>query len=103
MSSLGKSGSKKRMAMNILSCEYPQIKSLGRILIGSGRLSPAMALKHGYTNVEDYKNGVQKKFSLLELGILKKPSTRLLLINVSISSLSYIRWNLTRYREPMMD
>ncbi|PMD16032.1 alpha/beta-hydrolase [Hyaloscypha hepaticicola] len=44
-------------------------------------LSPAMALKHGYMNIEDYKNGVQKKFSLLELGILEKPSTRLLLIN----------------------
>jgi hypothetical protein len=45
-----------------------------------------MALKHGYTNVEDYKNDVQKKFSLLDLGILEKPSTRLLLINVSLSS-----------------
>ncbi len=44
-----------------------------------------MALKHGYTNVDDYKNGVQKKFSLLEAGILDKPSTRLLLINVSAS------------------
>jgi hypothetical protein len=52
------------------------------------RLSLAMALKHGYTNVEDYKNGVQKKFSLLELGILEKPSTRLLLINVSFSTTS---------------
>ena len=45
-----------------------------------------MALKHGYMNVEDYKNGVQKKFSLLELGILEKPSTRLLLINVSFAA-----------------
>ena len=54
-------------------------------LISVRRLSPAMALKHGYSNVEDYKNGVQKKFSLLELGILEKPSTRLLLINVSLS------------------
>ena len=49
-------------------------------------MSPAMALKHGYTNVEDYKNGVQKKFSLLKLGILEKPSTRLLLINVRFSN-----------------
>lgn len=44
-------------------------------------LSPAMALKHGYKNVDDYKKGVQKKFSLLESGLLDKPSTRLLLIN----------------------
>lgn len=42
-----------------------------------------MALKHGYKNIADYKNGVQKKFSLLESGLLDKPSTRLLLINVS--------------------
>jgi hypothetical protein len=51
-----------------------------------------MALKHGYTNVEAYKNGVQKKFSLLELGILEKPSTRLLLINVSIAALDNVSW-----------
>jgi hypothetical protein len=52
-----------------------------------------MALKHGYSNVEDYKNGVQKKFSLLELGILEKPSTRLLLINVSLSTHGLTSWN----------
>jgi hypothetical protein len=51
-----------------------------------------MALKHGYTNVDDYKNGVQKKFSLLELGILEKPSTRLLLINVSLSAPNNVYW-----------
>lgn len=86
MSSLGKSGSKKRMAMNILSCEqrlnFDQF--FGRYAERGGRLSPAMALKHGYMNIKDYKNGVQKKFSLLELGILEKPSTRLLLINASL-------------------
>lgn len=42
-----------------------------------------MAMKHGYKTVEEYKAGVQKKFSLLETGIIEKPSTRLLLINVS--------------------
>ena len=41
-----------------------------------------MAMKHGYDSVEEYKEGVQKKFSLLETGIIQKPSTRLLLINV---------------------
>lgn len=44
-----------------------------------------MALKHGYKSVDEYKNGVQKKFSLLESGLLDKPSTRLLLINVGNS------------------
>lgn len=32
--------------------------------------------------MEAYKKGAQKKFSLLETGIIQKPSTRLLLINV---------------------
>lgn len=41
-----------------------------------------MAMKHGYKTVAEYKAGVQKKFSLLETGIIDKPSTRLLLINV---------------------
>jgi len=41
-----------------------------------------MAMKHGFNSVEAYKEGVQKKFSLLENGIIQQPSTRLLLINV---------------------
>ncbi|KAK3951159.1 Alpha/Beta hydrolase protein [Pseudoneurospora amorphoporcata] len=45
------------------------------------QLTPAFAMKHGYNSVEEFKAGVQKKFSLLENGILDKPSTRLLLIN----------------------
>ncbi|KAG4421565.1 hypothetical protein IFR04_005292 [Cadophora malorum] len=45
------------------------------------KLSPAMAWKHGYMNAEDYKSNVQKKFSLLESGLLDRPSSRLLLIN----------------------
>lgn len=45
------------------------------------QLTPAFAMKHGYNSVEEFKTGVQKKFSLLENGILDKPSTRLLLIN----------------------
>ncbi|KAK3396173.1 Alpha/Beta hydrolase protein [Sordaria brevicollis] len=44
-------------------------------------LTPAFAMKHGYNSVEEFKAGVQQKFSLLENGILDKPSTRLLLIN----------------------
>ncbi|KAL1842807.1 hypothetical protein VTJ49DRAFT_4136 [Mycothermus thermophilus] len=44
-------------------------------------LLPALATKHGFTSVEEYKAKAMKKFSLLENGILDKPSTRLLLIN----------------------
>ena len=40
-------------------------------------------MKHGFKSVEEYKANVQKKFSLLETGIIQKPSTRLLLVNVS--------------------
>jgi len=50
------------------------------------KLTPAMALKHGYGDVGEYKSGVQKKFSLLETGILDKASCRLLLVNVSCPS-----------------
>ncbi|PHH50602.1 Heptaketide hydrolyase ayg1 [Ceratocystis fimbriata CBS 114723] len=45
------------------------------------KLSPAMVRKHGFSSVEEYVNNVQKRFSLLETGILHKESTRLLLVN----------------------
>ncbi|KAK3331145.1 Alpha/Beta hydrolase protein [Apodospora peruviana] len=51
------------------------------------QLTPAMAMKHGYKSVGEYKAGVQKKFSLLETGIIQKPSTRLLLINGTLDGL----------------
>ncbi|KAK4443726.1 esterase FrsA [Podospora aff. communis PSN243] len=51
------------------------------------QLTPAMAMKHGFKSVEEYKEGVQKKFSLLETGIIQKPSTRLLLINGTLDGL----------------
>ncbi|GAB1312369.1 Pigment biosynthesis protein Ayg1 [Madurella fahalii] len=51
------------------------------------QLTPAMAMKHGFASVEEYKAGVQKKFSLLETGIIHKPSTRLLLINGTLDGL----------------
>lgn len=55
-----------------------------------------MAMKHGFNSVEAYKEGVQKKFSLLENGIIQKPSARLLLINVSwIRGLRVLRMKLT--------
>jgi len=46
-----------------------------------------MAAKHGYKSADEYKEGVQKKFSLLETGIIDKPSTRLLLINGTLDGL----------------
>ncbi|KAF7868501.1 hypothetical protein EAF04_005032 [Stromatinia cepivora] len=51
------------------------------------QLGPAMALKHGYTSIEEFRNNVQKKFSLLDTGIIDKPSTRLLLINGTLDGL----------------
>lgn len=47
------------------------------------KLSPAFAAKHGFGSVEEYKRGVQEKFSLLTAGILERESSRLLLVNVS--------------------
>lgn len=44
-------------------------------------LSPAFAMKHGFKSVEEFREGVQKKFSLLENGIIQRPSCRLLLVN----------------------
>lgn len=46
-----------------------------------------MAMKHGYESVEECKEGVQKKFSLLETGIINMPSTRLLLVNGTLDGL----------------
>ncbi|KAA8574669.1 hypothetical protein EYC84_003919 [Monilinia fructicola] len=51
------------------------------------QLGPAMALKHGYASIEDFRSNVQRKFSLLETGIIDKPSTRLLLINGTLDGL----------------
>ena len=47
------------------------------------RIWPAMATKHGYATKEEFMQGAQEKFSLLESGILDTPCTRLLLVNVS--------------------
>ncbi|KAK3311511.1 Alpha/Beta hydrolase protein [Chaetomium strumarium] len=50
-------------------------------------LTPAMAMKHGFDSVDEFKANAQKKFSLLETGILEKPSTRLLLVNGTLDGL----------------
>ena len=47
-------------------------------------LTQVLALKFGYPNVQEMMKDSRKRFSLLENGILDQPSTRLLLVNVSI-------------------
>ncbi|MCJ1394611.1 hypothetical protein MMC18_007491 [Xylographa bjoerkii] len=44
-------------------------------------LDHSLAVKFGYDDVETMKKGAQKRFSLLESGILDQQSTRLLLVN----------------------
>ncbi|KPM44163.1 hypothetical protein AK830_g2347 [Neonectria ditissima] len=51
------------------------------------QLSPAFAMKHGFESVKEYKEGVQKRFWLLELGVIQQPSTRLLLLNGTLDGL----------------
>ncbi|KAI1827635.1 alpha/beta-hydrolase [Xylaria intraflava] len=51
------------------------------------RLLPALAMKHGFENTEEYLRHGQKRFSLLENGILEQPSTRLLLVNGTLDGL----------------
>lgn len=46
-------------------------------------LTPAFAAKHGYGGAGEFVEDAQRKFSLLELGVVQGPATRLLLINVS--------------------
>ncbi|OJJ01842.1 hypothetical protein ASPVEDRAFT_652310 [Aspergillus versicolor CBS 583.65] len=44
-------------------------------------ITTAWAIKHGYKDVEEFKEHAQKKFSLVETGIVHKPSCRMLLLN----------------------
>ena len=44
-------------------------------------LTTALVKKYGYKNFEELKEKAQKDFSLVETGIVKMPSTRLLLVN----------------------
>ncbi|KAI3334502.1 Alpha/Beta hydrolase protein [Ustulina deusta] len=51
------------------------------------KLLPALARKHGFDDVEEYLRVARERFSLLETGILEKPSTRLLLVNGTLDGL----------------
>lgn len=70
------------MDMSILSRKFPLACCFG-VKADACRLGPAISLKHGYESFETYMDEAVGKFSLLETGILKKPSTRLLFVNVS--------------------
>lgn len=51
-------------------------------------LTSAMAEKHGYDNEEEFVKNAQKKFSLVETGVLDQDNCRLLMLNVCIVSVS---------------
>jgi hypothetical protein len=69
--------------MSIPLREFPVRDARGMLKLIFGRLGPAISLKHGYTDFDKYMDEAASKFSLLETGILDKPSCRLLFINVS--------------------
>ena len=43
-----------------------------------------MSKKFGYDGIEEFKEKAQKKFSLVDTGVVERGSTRLLLINVRL-------------------
>ena len=47
----------------------------------SGSFSRALAMKFGYNTIENFRAHAQKKFSLVDSGIVHKESSRLLLVN----------------------
>lgn len=51
-------------------------------------ITPCWAEKYGYDSVEDFEKNAQKKFSLVETGVMDQPNCRLLLLNVS-----FARWS----------
>jgi hypothetical protein len=81
-SSLTEDGLRKPMAMSIHSRENKVCVS-SRCEINSFSIWPALSMKYGYESAEEYKKDAIHKFSLLNTGILDKPSSRLLLVNVS--------------------
>ena len=80
--------------MSILLSKF-WFRNLSISLLGTGKawkvnvclrllnsLTPALAQKFGFSSLEAFKEEAQRKFSLVEQGVVQKPSTRLLLINV---------------------
>ena len=68
------------LAMSLLGTAKPWKANVCSHLLNS--LNPALAQKFGFSSIEAFKEEAQRKFSLVEQGVVQKPSTRLLLINV---------------------
>jgi hypothetical protein len=49
------------------------------------RITDSWAEKYGYSSAKEFEENAQKKFSLIETGVMDQPNTRLLLLNVSVS------------------
>ena len=47
------------------------------------RITDSWAEKYGYSSAKEFEENAQKKFSLIETGVMDQPNTRLLLLNVS--------------------
>jgi hypothetical protein len=60
-------------------------------------LAHSLALKFGYSNVAEMKKDSQKRFSLLENGILDKPSTKTLIINVGVVTMADVLFPLLTF------
>lgn len=58
-------------------------------------LTPCLAEKFGYTDVADFEKNAQKKFSLVETGVVDQPNCRLLMLNVCVLSSPFVNSVLT--------
>ena len=68
------------LSMSLLGTGKPWKANVCLRLLNS--LTPALAQEFGFSSIEAFKEEAQRKFSLVEQGVVQKPSTRLLLINV---------------------
>lgn len=50
------------------------------------RITDSWAEKYGYPSAKEFEENAQKKFSLIETGVMDQPNTRLLLLNVSVAN-----------------
>lgn len=55
------------------------------------RITDCWAEKYGYASTEEFIRDSQKKFSLVETGIVDQPNCRLLLLNVRVSRFTEFR------------
>lgn len=73
--------------MSIL-CWFP---GLGGLLTVT-RITASWAEKYGYNSAEEFIKNAQKKFSLVETGVMDQPNCRLLMLNVSPRDLENLAW-----------